>query len=70
MIICSCFNVSDKDIKKLVDDGAKTVEDIMLATYAAAGCGGCRDQLNEIVNECVGQDDYKTIIQLPLQEKK
>lgn len=69
MIVCSCFGVSDKDIKKLIDDGTETVEDIMLATYATMGCGCCKDQLTEIVNEYIEQDGYKTAIHLPSKEK-
>ena len=39
------------DIKKAIEDGAKTVDDIKEMTEASTGCGGCEDEIQEILDE-------------------
>ena len=38
-------------IKKAIEDGAKTVDDIKEMTEASTGCGGCEDEIQEILDE-------------------
>ena len=47
MIICLCYNVSEKEIKKLLPC---SVEDIMLKTDAGMACGSCFHALQETVD--------------------
>ena len=49
--ICNCMEVSYSTIKKAVEDGAKTVDDIKEMTEASTGCGGCEDEIQEILDE-------------------
>lgn len=50
MIICSCFNVSDEEIKILLKNGINSLEGIIENTFATSGCGCCQEQLEKIVN--------------------
>ena len=47
-IVCHCM---EETIKKAIEDGAKTVDDIKEMTEASTGCGGCEDEIQEILDE-------------------
>lgn len=49
--VCFCKQVKYFDIKKSIDESAKTVEDIKKATGAATGCGRCVSAIEEILKE-------------------
>lgn len=51
-IICHCFEVSREEIEKAIrEKGLKTVEEVGEITNAGTGCGGCQDQIQEILDE-------------------
>ncbi len=51
-IICHCMGVSKEDIIKAIKEkGCKTVEDIQEETEAGTGCGGCVEDIQEILDE-------------------
>ena len=51
-IICHCFEVSREEIEnKKKKKGLKTVEEVGEATNAGTGCGGCQEQIQEILDE-------------------
>jgi NifU-like protein len=55
-IICKCFNVTDKEIERAVrDHHLTTVEEVTNYTKAGGGCGGCHDQIREIIARITGQ---------------
>ena len=39
------------EAEELIKDGAKTVDDIKEMTEASTGCGGCEDEIQEILDE-------------------
>jgi bacterioferritin-associated ferredoxin len=47
MIVCLCYPASDRDIDAVIDDGARTVEDIGRKCGAGTGCGTCVSELRE-----------------------
>ncbi len=49
--ICFCMNVTVGDIRDAIANGAKTLEDVVEATEASTGCGGCADHLKQVVDE-------------------
>jgi bacterioferritin-associated ferredoxin len=49
--ICTCQDVDYNTIKKAIEDGAKSVDDIMEATGAGTVCGGCISEIEEILQE-------------------
>ena len=51
-IICNCNEVyNDEIIKAIQEKGCKTVEDIGEETGAGTICGGCVDDIQEILDE-------------------
>ena len=49
-IVCHCMEVSYETIKKAIEDGAKTVDDIKEMTEASTGCGGCEDEIQVLLS--------------------
>lgn len=52
-VICYCNNVTCEDIKKAVQDGAKTLEAVQEATGAATICGRCKQAVKEVVDSAL-----------------
>jgi bacterioferritin-associated ferredoxin len=47
VIVCMCHPTSDRDLDAIIDDGARTVEEISRRCGAGTGCGACLDELRE-----------------------
>lgn len=47
MIVCMCHPTSDRDVDAIIDDGARSVEEIGRRCGAGTGCGACLDELRE-----------------------
>ena len=55
-IICHCLEVSREEIENAIrEKGLKTVEEVGEATNAGTGCGGCQEQIQEILDEINGK---------------
>ncbi|MEG0855162.1 MAG: (2Fe-2S)-binding protein [Terrisporobacter sp.] len=52
-IVCDCMGTSFEDIKKAVEDGAKTLDVIKETTEAGTICCGCDCEIEEALNEIV-----------------
>jgi bacterioferritin-associated ferredoxin len=50
MIVCHCFRVSDREIRKCAQEGARTVCEVGRECGAGAGCGGCRPAIAQILD--------------------
>jgi Fe-S cluster assembly protein NifU len=50
-IICECFGVTDKEIEQAIrENNLSTVEEVTNYTKAGGGCGGCHDDIQEIID--------------------
>lgn len=47
--MCRCAGVSRSTVAEAVADGCSTLEDVSRQTRAGTGCGGCRDQVRELI---------------------
>ncbi|WP_082043738.1 (2Fe-2S)-binding protein [Mobilicoccus massiliensis] len=56
MIVCHCEVVSDRDIRKAVDDGACTLAQTCRATRAGTGCGACVFGVRAVLETYTRQD--------------
>ena len=55
-IISHCFDESREEIdNEIREKGLKTVEEVGEATNAGTGCGGCQEQIQEILDEINGK---------------
>ncbi len=69
-IVCTCFGVTDEEIKKVVrENDLKTVEDVTNYCKAGGGCGGCHGQIEKIIEEIQGQK-VKELRSAPIVRRK
>lgn len=55
-LVCTCFNVTDREIERAIrENDLKTVEDVTNYTKAGGGCGGCVEQIQDIINRVRGE---------------
>ena len=53
--ICHCNGIMKSEIVKAIKEkGLKTLEEVQEATEAGTGCGGCIDDIEEILKEVNG----------------
>jgi NifU-like protein len=72
-IVCTCFNVTDKEIEHAIrENNLKTVDDVTNFTKAGGGCGGCKEQIQEILDningKSVGEHKHENIALTMLQK--
>jgi NifU-like protein len=64
-IVCVCFGVTDKEIETAIrENGCKTVEEVTHFTKAGGGCGGCVEDIQQIIDTIRGTT--KTLEPKPL----
>ncbi|HEB89605.1 MAG TPA: (2Fe-2S)-binding protein [Deltaproteobacteria bacterium] len=56
MLVCHCRGITDRQIRRLVRNGATSTRDVARATGAGLRCGGCRSNVKKIVDEAVASD--------------
>ena len=55
MIVCLCRRVSDRDIRRAVQDGVRDFSALQDETGVASNCGSCHDCAQEIFNQACAQ---------------
>ncbi|MET8174846.1 (2Fe-2S)-binding protein [Streptomyces clavifer] len=55
MYVCSCFGITEQQVKKHADDGACTPRQIASACKAGTDCGGCVRRIQALL----GRGDCK-----------
>jgi bacterioferritin-associated ferredoxin len=51
VIVCICNGVSDKEIRKYLERGIYSIEEIGKLCYAGTDCGKCVDSIEEIIED-------------------
>ena len=55
-IVCTCFGVTEEEIRKVVtENGLTTVEEVTNYCKAGGGCGGCKERIAELVEQYQGE---------------
>jgi bacterioferritin-associated ferredoxin len=54
-VVCGCINVTVKDLKDAIENGAKSFEDVQSVTKVGTGCGNCVDGVKVLVDELLGK---------------
>ncbi|MBN2288298.1 MAG: Fe-S cluster assembly protein NifU [Candidatus Glassbacteria bacterium] len=56
-VVCVCFGVTEKSIRNAIEEnGLTTVEQVTNYTKAGGGCGGCKEEIGEIIAEILGRE--------------
>ena len=51
MYVCVCNAITDKQIRKAAESGARNVRDLQRKLGVATGCGSCEEVASEILQE-------------------
>ena len=59
MLVCHCRGITDRQIRRLVREGACSTRDVARATGAGLRCGGCRSNVKQVVDEAMDREFQK-----------
>lgn len=51
MLVCLCKAVTERELRALARQGARTLEDVARETHAGSDCGACKGQIQAILDE-------------------
>jgi NifU-like protein len=55
-VVCTCFGVTDKEIERVItDNNLTTVEQVTNYCKAGGGCGGCKGEIEKIIEKIQGE---------------
>lgn len=52
MLVCSCFAVSDRTLRRVIASGVDDPDTIGEHCDAGTGCGGCLEEIRELIERC------------------
>ncbi len=61
MYICVCNSVTDTEIKKACDDGAKSLQCLKHRLKVATCCGRCEDCAKKLIQESINSQQIQPI---------
>jgi NifU-like protein len=71
VIVCTCFGVTDEEIRKVVrENNLTTVEQVTNFCKAGGGCGGCKERIAELINETLAREQIKPVSSCPKRPTK
>ena len=62
MLVCHCRGVSDRQIKRAVNNGACSLRDVARATGAGMRCGGCRENVAQVVQDALQSEFHPSSV--------
>lgn len=55
-VVCTCFGVTDEEIERVIsENNLTTVEQVTNFCKAGGGCGGCKGQIDNIIEKIQGE---------------
>ncbi|MAE97068.1 MAG: (2Fe-2S)-binding protein [Deltaproteobacteria bacterium] len=51
MLVCHCHDVSDREIRRAVREGASSRRQVTRQCRAGGDCGGCRQVIEEVLSD-------------------
>ena len=71
-IVCTCFGVTDKDIERVIrENNLTTVEEVTNYCKAGGGCGGCKGEIEKIIEKIQGDKITKIpTVSVPVKGRK
>ena len=49
-IVCTCYDVTNGQIKEAIDNGATNIDEVQEATGAGMACGACIDDIQRLID--------------------
>jgi NifU-like protein len=70
-VVCTCFGVTDEEIRKVVrENDLTTVDEVTNYCKAGGGCGGCKERIGELIEEVQGQKAHVVYAEKPAKAAK
>ena len=71
VVVCTCFGVTDEEIRKVVQENSlTTVEQVTNFCKAGGGCGGCKGRIAELIEEVTAGQKNAASAQKPVRPAK
>jgi NifU-like protein len=65
-VVCTCFGVTDKEIERVVrENNLTTVEQVTNYSKAGGGCGGCKGEIEKIIQKVQGDKIKEVPVSVP-----
>jgi len=65
-VVCTCFGVTDKEIERVIrDNNLTTVEQVTNYSKAGGGCGGCKGEIEKIIQKVQGDKIKRVPVSVP-----
>ena len=69
-IVCTCFGVTDREIERVIrDNNLTTVEQVTNYSKAGGGCGGCKGEIEKIIQKVQGDKIKQVPVSAPRRGK-
>ena len=52
MYVCICHGITERQIHRAVEQGARTLGDVQMSLPVGACCGRCQDCAREVIRDC------------------
>ena len=52
MYVCVCLGITDRQIRRAVEQGARTLGDVQMKLPVGGCCGRCEDCAREVIRDC------------------
>lgn len=70
-IVCTCFGVSENEIRRVVTENSLTdVDEVTNFCKAGGGCGMCRGDIQKIIGSIRDSQTAKPAVAMPKQQKR
>ncbi len=70
-VVCTCFGVTDKEIERVIrENNLTTVEQVTNYSKAGGGCGGCKGEIEKIIEKVQGDRIKKVAVAAPSRAGK
>ncbi|MCC7545960.1 MAG: (2Fe-2S)-binding protein [Aquabacterium sp.] len=65
MIVCVCHRISDRDIRRMAQQGCQSFDDLQIDSGVSTCCGRCEDCAREVVSQAKGAVATVAMIRKP-----
>ncbi len=70
-VVCTCFGVTDKEIERVIQENdLATVEEVTNYCKAGGGCGGCKGEIEKIIEKIQGGKIKEPPVSIPRRAGK
>ncbi len=70
-VVCTCFGVTEKEIERVIrENDLTTVEQVTNYCKAGGGCGGCKGEIEKIIERIQGDKTKEQVMAMPTKGHK